>query len=91
MNQPSYLKIVVSGKVQRVGYRAYLKKMADRLNVLGYAKNKIDGRVEIIAAGEPQTLDEFMLHVQRGSLNAQVKHVDWIGCNAQDFNEFSIS
>lgn len=91
MTQLTSLKIIATGKVQRVGYRAYLKKAAKQLNVVGYAKNRMDGSVEIIANAQPSVLDEFMLHVQRGSMNAEVTHVDWQRCEHQTFNEFSIS
>lgn len=91
MSTLTSLKIIATGKVQRVGYRAYLKKAAEQLNVLGYAKNKMDGTVEIIANAEPSVLDEFILHVQRGSVHAEVAHVDWQRCEHQTFNEFSIS
>lgn len=91
MSQPSSLKIMVSGRVQRVGYRAYLKKAAQKLGVVGYAKNQMDGRVEIIASAEPLVLDEFMLHIQRGSISAEVKHIDWQRCDTTQFNDFKIS
>lgn len=90
MSQPSSLKIIVSGKVQRVGYRAYLKKAAQKLDVVGYAKNQMNGQVEVIASAEPLVLDEFMLHIQRGSISAEVKHIDWQRWEAENFNDFSI-
>ncbi len=89
-NTKNSLKIIVDGQVQRVGYRQHIKKSADALSVLGYVKNQMGGRVEIIATGTALQLDEFMLQVKRGSINSQVAHIDWIACELIEFDDFQI-
>jgi len=42
----------VSGQVQGVGFRYFVKRHADELAVNGYAKNLPDGRVEFLLQGE---------------------------------------
>jgi acylphosphatase len=54
----------VSGRVQGVFYRASTREEARRLGVTGYARNLSDGRVEVLACGEPsavQSLCDWLL------------------------------
>ena len=53
------VKIVVHGFVQGVGYRAYVKGVAESLGVSGRARNMPDGSVEIIASASEKKLAEF--------------------------------
>jgi acylphosphatase len=46
------IHIFVSGKVQGVNFRAEIKKKADKYSVSGFAKNLLDGQVEIVLEGE---------------------------------------
>lgn len=50
---------IVHGFVQGVGYRAYVKGVADRLGIGGVVMNQQDGSVLIIVAGEETLLREF--------------------------------
>ena len=45
-------RALVTGKVQGVFFRATTQRQANQLNVSGYAKNLMDGRVEVLACGE---------------------------------------
>ncbi|MBL8016512.1 MAG: acylphosphatase, partial [Ignavibacteria bacterium] len=49
--QYSGVKIVVSGRVQGVGFRYFIARYASELGLTGYAKNLFTGEVEIIAEG----------------------------------------
>lgn len=50
---------IVHGFVQGVGYRAYVKGIADRLKIGGIVTNREDGSVLIIVEGEETVLKEF--------------------------------
>ncbi len=52
-------KYIVHGFVQGVGYRAYVKGVADTLGVNGEIENLDDGSVAITAEAEKGVLDEF--------------------------------
>ncbi|WP_342676844.1 acylphosphatase [Methanofollis sp. UBA420] len=54
------VRMVVSGKVQHVGFRACTKRIAVSLGVGGVVKNLPDGTVEITASGDPVILDKFV-------------------------------
>ena len=54
------IEIRISGRVQGVGFRACIKRIATNLGVGGEAMNLPDGRVLITATGEPVILDKFV-------------------------------
>ncbi len=60
---------IVHGIVRSVNYRDYIKQMADRLGLEGFAKNLLDGTVEIVSEGERRNVIEL-----RGSLK---EHYDF--------------
>jgi acylphosphatase len=81
----------VSGKVQGVWYRANTKKEADRLGLKGYARNLSDGRVEVLACGERDKLDELYQWLQRGPELARVTDVSREELPWQDKQDFATS
>lgn len=54
------VKLVVSGVVQGVGYRAHCREIALQAGVTGYADNLPDGSVEVLACGEEKNVLEFL-------------------------------
>jgi acylphosphatase len=65
----------VSGRVQGVFYRARAGQRARELNVMGYAKNLPDGRVEVLACGEPAAVDALCDWLWQGPPAAKVSEV----------------
>jgi len=49
-----------SGRVQGVGFRFTARHMAARFPVAGFVQNLADGRVRLVAEGEPSVLDRFL-------------------------------
>ena len=54
-----HAKLIASGNVQGVGFRAFAIRIARSLSLVGYAKNLPDGTVEIVAEGEEKQLAAF--------------------------------
>lgn len=54
------IRMVVTGKVQHVGFRACTKRIAVSLGISGEVKNLSDGTVEIVASGDQVILDKFI-------------------------------
>jgi len=54
------IEIRIAGRVQGVGFRACVKRIATNLGVGGAVMNLPDGRVLITATGEPVILDKFV-------------------------------
>jgi len=60
------LRLIVSGRVQGVGYRYFTQRTARHLGVTGWVRNRGDGRVEAEAQAEPTVLAEFIAELRAG-------------------------
>jgi acylphosphatase len=74
-NRDVQLYILISGKVQGVGFRAFTQRTATELGVRGYAKNLPNGKVEVVAEGDKGTLDGLLKALYRGPSAAKVSDV----------------
>jgi acylphosphatase len=72
----SQIRFLVAGQVQGVGFRWFVARHARELGLVGWARNLADGRVEIIAAGEPDAMAELEARLRRGPAHARVERVD---------------
>ncbi len=84
------LRYLVSGKVQGVFFRASARFEAEALGVTGYAKNLANGHVEVIACGEPGSLERFRSWLSRGPQAARVSGVSCESMELQNFSGFTI-
>ena len=61
------LEAVVSGRVQGVGFREFVRHEASTRGIAGYVRNSDDGRdVELVAEGEDGALDELLRALHEG-------------------------
>jgi len=71
----SAYRYVVQGRVQGVGYRYFVLRQADALGISGFARNRPDGSVEVVAEGDEATLADFEAHLRQGPAFAEVSGV----------------
>lgn len=69
-------RILVSGRVQGVGYRDWVVRTAQRSGLTGWVRNLRDGRVEILAAGEDTALGLLVESCREGPPLARVEQVE---------------
>ncbi|MFN2596350.1 MAG: acylphosphatase [Pyrinomonadaceae bacterium] len=69
-------KFLISGRVQRVGFRFFAQRAAARHQVAGYVRNLADGRVEVLAEGAPESVEGFKHDLAAGPDFSQVEHVE---------------
>ena len=69
-------KFVISGQVQGVGFRYFAQRSAARHQVLGYVRNLEDGRVEALAEGPPNAVEEFKHDLTAGPNYSNVEHLE---------------
>lgn len=69
-------RYIISGSVQRVGYRFFAQRVAARHQVAGYVRNLRDGRVEVLAEGTPESIEGFKHDLAAGPEYARVEHVE---------------
>jgi len=74
------LHCTVSGVVQGVNFRAWTKSQADNLDIKGWVRNLSDGRVEVLAQGEQEALEELKERLFKGPTMSRVEDVqcEWI-------------
>jgi len=73
---PIAKRCLVSGRVQGVYFRASTQQQAKHLGVNGYAKNLPDGRVEVVAVGDTDPVNELVKWLWRGSPASHVTCVE---------------
>ncbi|MCC6276931.1 MAG: acylphosphatase [Oligoflexia bacterium] len=69
-------RVLISGKVQGVGFRFHSFERAVALGLKGWVQNLPDGRVELVIFGESSAIDEMLSWAQKGPPSADVKKVD---------------
>ncbi len=73
---PIQVRVLVSGHVQRVSFRAYCVEMAEQQGVLGWVRNLPDGRVEAVFQGTRHAVDKLVQWCRHGSPHAKVTGVE---------------
>jgi acylphosphatase len=87
----SRLHVTIDGRVQGVGFRAFVLRKASELGVTGWVRNRRDGSVEVVAEAERTTLDKFLVALRRGPGAALVTQVDPRWQNATgEFRSFDV-
>jgi acylphosphatase len=68
--------LIVRGRVQGVGFREYLRREAERLNVNGWVRNRDDGTLEAMLYGWPEDVARILKWARRGPPAAHVTAID---------------
>lgn len=83
-------RFIVKGRVQGVGFRGFVIRSAERNGLLGWTRNLPDGRVEVMAQGEPAAIASLAADLGRGPRAARVDAVESIedepDTNLSDFS-----
>ena len=66
---------VVQGRVQGVGFRWFIRTRALEMGVRGWARNRPDGAVEVVALASTLTIEAFEALVRRGPPGALVSSI----------------
>ena len=83
-------QITISGRVQGVGFRNWVKKNCTNLSLVGNVRNTLDMKVEVITTGCKANLDKFCDKCQSGPILAEVKSVNIKAINLKEFSSFKI-
>jgi acylphosphatase len=89
---PAHLgvRVIISGKVQRVGYRFSTLSQARKLGVKGWVQNLPSGEVEGVFTGDRDSIEQMIKWCHRGSVDAVVKNVTVEPFEPQEFQNFEI-
>ena len=75
MNARAILHVTIRGRVQGVGYRAWLEHQAMAAHLEGWVRNRRDGSVEAVFAGSPKVAAEMVALCRHGPPSAKVEAV----------------
>lgn len=67
---------LISGRVQGVGYRYFVVRVAARYQVTGYVRNMETGQVEVVAEGCREALENLKKELAVGPYHAQVEQLE---------------
>lgn len=70
------VRIFISGFVQGVGFRQFVKDNAERLGLKGWVKNLPDGRVGAVFVGSKEKIEVMIALCRKGPFLAQVKDIE---------------
>lgn len=79
-------RCLIAGQVQGVFFRAFARERALQLGLTGYARNLPDGRVEVLACGDPEAIGQLRDWLREGPPRARVSGV---ACEVVDYLEQS--
>ena len=80
----------VEGRVQGVGFRFFVERVAAELDLQGYVRNCEDGRVEVYAAGAEETLAQLRERLGTGPRGSRVERLEEQAVRWKQYNGFSI-
>ncbi len=88
---PARFRVLISGRVQMVGFRAFAGMRAAYHGVTGYVRNLPSGEVEVVAEGDRRLLDAFLEDLRSGPRGGLVRNVT-VGWEAPrgEFEDFSV-
>jgi acylphosphatase len=87
----SRIHATVTGRVQGVSFRYYVLDQAEKLDLLGWVRNRWNGSVEVTAEGSRQNLELLLHRLRSGPPMATVTDVDfeWLS-KTGEFVDFQI-
>ena len=83
-------QVIISGKVQAVGFRNWVKKTCENLFLEGNVRNTVDMRVEVMVTGHKFNLDWFCWLCKKGPVLAKVEDVKIKCVDLKEFGSFNI-
>ena len=84
--------LVISGKLQGVGFRYWIQNLAINNNIVGWVKNKLSGDVEALIIGQEKKVQKLIKQCSIGPSSATIQNIqinDYDqGCSKEGFNIF---
>jgi acylphosphatase len=79
-----FVRLIIHGRVHGVGFRAFVEREAVQRGLDGWVRNRRDGSVETLIAGDELKLDEMIEVCGRGPAMARVDRMDIKEAEASD-------
>jgi acylphosphatase len=76
MSEHAMRRVAIRGRVQGVGYRAWVEHAALRRGLEGWVRNRRDGTVEAVFAGDEDTVEAMLRACRQGPSGAKVEGIE---------------
>ena len=80
----------IQGKVQGVGFRAFVEHHALKIGIKGYVKNCIDGSVEAEFQGTEEQLKQIIIICEKGPISSNVIKITKVTVPNKDYTSFEV-
>ena len=90
MDTSRAVHVRIEGRVQGVGYRAWLEVTAQALTLTGWVRNHRDGSVETVLQGPPEKISEMLCRCEVGPPAACVSRVEVLGEEGDVYDGFEV-
>ena len=84
------VRVYITGTVQGVFFRAFIKENAEKYNVKGFTRNLEDGRIEIFLEGDADNVNRMIEICKKGPKHSQIRNVEIKAERFQDFKNFKV-
>lgn len=84
------IRVYVTGTVQGVFFRGFIKENAERNNLKGFVRNLEDGRVEMFLEGNSEDVNKMLEVVKTGPKHSQIRNVETRDEKFQSFKNFKV-
>jgi len=84
------LGVIVSGRVQGVGYRAWMARQARAFGLQGWVRNRADGNVEAVLAGPSDSVEAMIASCRKGPPAALVTGIQTFAVENENWPNFSV-
>lgn len=75
------MRLLVSGRVQGVGFRWFVREAARQHRLAGWVRNRPDGSVELEASGDDGAFRQFVEEIREGPPGARVDEIRELSSN----------
>jgi len=83
-------RLYITGTVQGVFFRMFIKENAERYNVKGFVRNLEDGRIEIFLEGDVNNVNKMIEICKKGPKHSQIRNVEIKPEKFQEFKVFKV-
>lgn len=84
------VRLYISGFIQGVFYRPYIKENAERLNLRGFVRSLEDNRVEVFLEGDVDSVTKMIEICRKGLKSTEIRDIEVKEERFQDFKNFQI-
>ena len=83
-------RIIISGNVQGIFFRDFIKKSADALGLKGFTRNLENGKVEVVVEGRENEVEKMIAVCRKGAPHTSVRELEIQELGNQGYSEFKI-